>query len=98
MFTKTLSSLLGLLIVFTPFSLSLADPAYDSGLDRKPEFSDVTYYNKSNNSRLIRWKIGKSSYLGQTIVNGKTALGLELADGAYVYSIDHRSLSFTIRF
>ncbi len=92
---------LGFLILCIPFSPSYADPAYDSEFDRKHEGPDVTYYNidnKNNDSSLIRWKIGKNSYLGQTIVNGRTALGLEMGGGTYVYSINQQTLSFTIRF
>ena len=99
--SSALRHALGFLAFCIPFSLSYADPAYDSEFDRKYENPDSTYYNnynKSGNPRLIRWRVGKNSYLGQTIVNGRTALGLEMGGGTYVYSIHQQTLSFSIRF
>ena len=98
MSTRTLCLIFFLPLLSMPFTYVSADPAYNSYLDINHEIPDVVSYFKKDNSNLIRWKVGKNSFLGQTIVNGKTMLGLEFGDGAYVYSIDHQSLSLTIRF
>ena len=81
-----------------PCQQTLADPVKSSNLIPNHKLAGLKEFRFNKELELKGWKVGQTMYLGQTKVGGKWGPGLVLDRGTYAYAINHRSISFSIRF
>ncbi len=77
---------------------AVAEPLKSAELLPNHGLAGLKEYRFNKQLKMRGWRLTPGMYLGQAKVAGKWGPGLVLDRGSHAYAINHRSISFSIRF
>jgi len=90
--------LLGACFLIGPIHHAKADPMQSTALFENVNIAGIKDYLFNAYLQVRGWKLGTTTYFGQTEIAGKTRLGLVIDHGQYAYGINRDMVSVTYRF
>ena len=90
--------LLGACFLIGPINQAKADPVQTTDLIENISVAGIKDYLFNAYLQVRGWKLGSTTYFGQTEIAGKTRLGLVIDHGQYAYGINRDMVSITYRF